>query len=502
MARDNAKILKNSLYVYGRLLFTMFITLYTSRVVLTNLGIEDYGTYNIVAGITVMFASIKGMFASAIQRFYNFEIGRGNSTDKINLIFNIAFKIHIAGAIILFLILELLGPWLISYKLDIPVENLSTAHLIFQFTVTSTLLTMISVPYDAMVIAREKMGFYAMISIIDSILKLLMAISLSFFDSEKLLYYGIFILCISILNFIILQVYSHRQFRDSIKLSSRKDNALMKDIMGFAGWNFFGNVSFSLTNEVSNLFLNLFGGVTANAARGITYQIRGAVTSLLSNALVAVRPQATQEYAVGNYFSFFNIIYFATKTVFFISLIVITPILLFTNEILNFWLGQIPEYCVDFTRLMLLQILIRSFHEPIDLVFKSTGNLRCYQLTSFIISLVGLPIIYILLKMGYDVRCVFIGMCCMELVEFVIIVLLSTKEGLSLKKYLLKSILPVAIVSTLTIATCICLNLYLQLNAAISFIILMSLILFYILFVGFDLKERTMMIKMINKVIK
>ena len=502
MARDNSKILKNSLYVYGRLLFTMFLTLYTSRVILEKLGVEDYGTYNIVTGITVMFASIKSMFASAVQRFYNFEIGKGDCIDRINLVFNIGLKIHIYGAFVLFCVLELIGPWLISNKLDIPEHSLIAAHFIFQFTVVSTMLTMASVPFDAMVIAREKMGFYAMISIIDAVLKLFIALSLSLISSNRLLFYGMLILGVSIINFILLMVYSKKSFGNAIKIKKRKDAILMKEIMGFAGWNFFGNVSFSLTNEVSNIFLNLFGGVTANAARGITYQVRGAVTSLLSNALVAVRPQATQEYAIGNITSFFNIIYFATKAVFFISLIVITPLFLYTNQILDLWLGQVPDYCVDFTRIMLLQILIRSFHEPIDLIFKSAGHLRYYQLTSFLISIIGLPLIYILLKNGLSVQWVFISMCVMEFVEFICISILATKEGLSLKSYIRKSIIPIILVTSLTIISSYVLYSYVHVNIILCFIIIMFLLAAFVVFIGFNKRELAMMIGALKKIKK
>ncbi len=501
MARDNVRILKNSFYVYGRLLFTMFLTLYTSRVVLAKLGVEDYGTYNIVAGITVMFASIKSMFASAVQRFYNFEIGKEDDEVRLNLIFNIGLRIHVFGAIVLFCLLELIGPWLIANKLDIPNYNYFAAQLIFQFTIISTVLTMVSVPYDAMVIAREKMGFYAMISIIDAILKLGIALSLSLFNSNRLSFYGLFILGVSVVNFILLQWYSRKQFGETMKISLKKDRTMMKEIIGFSGWNFFGNMSFSLTNEVSNLFLNLFGGVTANAARGITYQIRGAVTSLLSNALVAVRPQATQEYAKGNKESFFNIIYFSTKAVFFISLIVITPLFLFTEKIIYLWLGQMPEYCVMFTRIMLLHVLIRSFHEPIDLVFKSSGHLRYYQLTSFFISIIGLPIIYLALRSGLDILCVFIGMCIMEFVEFVCIAALSSKEGLSLRKYLISSLIPIGSVVILTITICYMLIICIQLNHLVSFCIIMALIVLLITLVGFNKKERTMLVGAVKKII-
>ena len=502
MARDNSKILRNSIYVYGRLLFTMFLTLYTSRVVLEKLGVEDYGTYNIVAGITVMFASIKSMFASAVQRFYNFEIGKGDNKDRINLVFNIGLKIHIYGALVLFCVLEMIGPWLISNQLDIPEHNLVAAHFIFQFTVVSTMLTMASVPFDAMVIAREKIGFYAMISIIDAVLKLFIALFLPLINSDRLVYYGMLLLGVSIVNFVLLMVYSKRSFGDAIKIHKKKDAILLNEIMGFAGWNFFGNVSFSLTNEVSNLFLNLFGGVTANAARGITYQVRGAVTSLLSNALVAVRPQATQEYAIGNITSFFYIIYFATKAVFFISLLVITPLFLFTDQILNLWLGQVPDHCVDFTRIMLLQILIRSFHEPIDLIFKSAGHLRYYQLTSFLISIIGLPLIYILLMNGFSIQWVFIGMCIMEFVEFICIAILATKEGLSIKSYITKSIIPIIMVTGLAAILSYVLYSYLHANIILCFIIIMFFLAAFVIFIGFNKKERAVLIGAVKKLKK
>lgn len=498
MALNNKKIFKNSIIVYIRLIITMFINLYTSRIVLEQLGVTDFGTYNIVAGISALFSSIKTLFSSAIQRYYNYEIGFSNDHRKINTIFCLGFYIHLIFAIILTISLEIVGIWLLNNKLDIPLENINIAKWLFQMSVIGTTLSMLAVPYNAMIIAREKMGFFAVLSIVDVIFKFCVALSLTFIN-EKLLWYGIGILMVGVINFIVEIVYCKNKFIEC-KLRRVWDKKLFKDLSKFAGWNFIGNISFSLTNEVSNVFLNIFGGVAANAARGIAYQVKSAVTSFMSNTLVAVRPQATQEYAKGNMGLFFNLIYFSSKITYYISICLTIPIIFYIEPILNLWLGQIPENSSIFIRIILIQIIIRSFHEPIDLIFKSSGNIKYYQLTSVIITIIGLISIYFVMKNNAPIYAVFVGLCIMELIEYILILLLSQKEGLNIFSYLKKVTVPTSVVTIIIILLSYATHLYIPSNLFIIGLIIIGIIcIISILLVGLTAKERKSIYSLIRK---
>lgn len=476
----------------------MLINLYTSRIVLEQLGVTDFGTYNIVAGITALFSSIKTLFSSAIQRYYNYEIGYSNSPKKINTIFCLGFYIHLIFAIILTISLEIVGIWLLNNKLDIPIENFETAKWLFQMSVIGTILSMLSVPFNAMIIAREKIGFFAILSITDVVIKLGVALSLTFIN-EKLLYYGIGILLVGILNFIVEIIYCKREFIEC-KLRVVWDKKLFKDLSKFAGWNFVGNIAFSLTNEISNVFLNIFGGVIANASRGIAYQVKSAVTSFMSNTLVAVRPQATQEYAKGNIESFFYLIYFSSKITYYIAICLTIPIIFYIEPILNLWLGQIPENSPIFIRIILIQIIIRSFHEPIDLIFKSSGNIKQYQIISIIISIIGLIVIYLVMKNGTPIYAVFVGLCIMELIEYISILLLSQKEGLSIYSYLKKVTIPTSIVSIIILLLSYLTYIYIPSNLFIIGLIIIGIAcITSIVFVGFTPKERKSIYSLIRK---
>lgn len=501
MAFNGQKIVGNTIVLYLRLFAIIVLSFYTSRVLLQTLGIEDFGLYNIVGGIAAMFASLKSSFASATQRFYNYEIGKRGNTSGVTEIFNMSMAIHIGIAVILFVVLEVVGIYMINNVLSIPTDRLHAANIILQITIVSTMISTVSIPFDAMLMAREKMGYYALISVIDAIAKLGLILLLRYLDGDMLIYYGMIMLLISILNLAMSSVYCFAHFPDC-KFRANYDKTKFKEMFVFGGWNFAGNVGFSMCQEVNNFFLNIFGGVVANASRGVVYQLRAAIMQFLSNALIALRPQATQEYAAQNYGAFFQIVSQATKMVYFIALCMALPLFIYAEDVFALWLEEVPQYAVIFLRVILIHMMIRSFHEPIDLIYKSVGKLKGYQLISLCTQVAILPISYIALKQGAHIYWVFINMCIAEIIELVLIVCFASRYGLNIKDYLRSAIMPILGVTMVSAILAILVSLWLNSHFIVSIVIVIITTIITIICVGFNRQERSNIKALILKMIK
>lgn len=502
MAFNGHKIFSNTVVLYLRLFIVIILSFYTSRVLLQTLGIDDFGIYNVVGGIAAMFASLKSSFASATQRFYNYEIGRGNNSSGVTEIFNISLLIHIGIAIILLIALEVIGVYLVNHTLDIPVNRLDAANIILQITIISTMISTISIPFDAMIMARERMGYYALISIVDAFLKLGLILLLQYTNGDKLIYYGGIMLLITILNLCLSAIYCFLKF-DDCRLKLYFEKTKFNELATFGGWNFAGNVGFSLCQEVNNFFLNIFGGVIANAARGLIYQLRGAIMLFLSNTLIALRPQATQEYAARNYNAFFHIVFQSTKMVYFIALCMAIPLFLFAENVFELWLGEVPQYAVIFLRIILIHMMIRSFHEPIDMIYKSAGELKVYQLISLCTQASILPLTFILLKINAPIYVVFVNMCISELIELILIVRHARNYGMNITRYLIETILPITLTTILCIILALMAYKWLPIHFIINAVIIVVATIVAIAMVGFNCEERTLIkeiiLRLINK---
>lgn len=500
MAFNTKLILKNTFILYLRLFVVIILTFYTSRVLLQVLGVEDFGIYGVVAGIFLMFASFKGSFASATQRFYNYEIGQSNNQHKITEIFNLSLLIHIGIAFILFILLESIGIFLLNNALSIPSDRLWAANIVLQTTISSAVISTLIIPFDAMIMARERMNYYALISIIDASLKLGLVLLLNHIDGDRLVYYGYIMLLISIINLILSSVYCFKKFSECrIRLYFNKNQ--FKEIATFGGWNFMGNLGFSMCQEGNNFLLNIFGGVTANAARGIVTQLKGAIMSFLSNTLVALRPQATQEYAANNYEGFYQTIFHATKSVYFIALCLAIPLYFCAEQILNLWLTEVPANTVLFLRIILIQMIIRSFHEPLDIIFKAIGRLKGYQLISLFTQTLMLPITFMILHSGAPIYWVFINMCVSEMIELLLIIRLAGKYGLTIRTFINEVIKPILITSLTLILSATAINALIPEYFILKGISLVILGFMCVYFIGLNHTEKSLIKKLLSKFI-
>lgn len=448
------RIAKNTFFLYMRSFIIMVITIYTSRVVLKVLGVEDYGIYNLVGGVVALFSSLKGVFSSAIQRYINYTRGLGDE-EGVKHIFSLSFIIQAILALVFFGLVEGFGLWFIPHKLVIPDGMMETAMFVFHCSLVTSVISIVAIPFDALVIANEKMNYYAYISITEAVLKLVIVFSIPIFPFVPLKTYAVLIMVVHMLIVFINMIYCKRFPECKIEKYWNKD--LFKQLASFSGWNFLGNIVYTLIQEGTNIILNIFAGVVANAARGIATQVRIALETVSGNLNTASRPFVMQQAAVVEKKTLFNYIYILSRVIFYVMLITTIPIIVYAQQILGIWLVEIPEYTVSFVRVIMLFVLVRSLHSPIVMLFFAVGNLKRFQITECIVGLLGLPLIYCFLYMGLPLYSAFIAMIIIEITNLTAILLVAQKEmGFKLKEYLLKvvyrCVLAFVVVSIIAIA--------------------------------------------------
>lgn len=416
---NNTIIAKNSIFLALRMAFVLLISLYISRVVLNVLGATDYGIYNVVGGFVAMFSFLNTAMSNATQRFYNFELGR-NGTEGTVKVFSASIIIQLLILIVLLLSVEIIGVWYINNKLVLPLERLSAAKWVFQFSVLSLCFVIIQVPFTGAIMAYERMDFFALLSIVDVLLKLLIVLSLKFVSVDKLIYYGFLLCAISALNFMMYFLYVRIKLRH-LRFNCSIDKNLLLSMLSFSGWNTFGTFANIARMQGLNIILNAFFGPIVNAARAIAYQIESAINSFVSNVITASRPQLIQSYAVGNITRVKGMMFLITKVVITMLLIMLVPVIFNVDYILCLWLGKgYPEHTSSFVVLILLTALITNLNTPISMIVHATGKMRTYQLWTSCISLVTLPVSYLFLKLGYIPEIVFVVSFVIELMKQVI----------------------------------------------------------------------------------
>lgn len=396
---NNKRIAKNTIYLFLRSIFLLLINLYTSRITLDVLGVEDYGIYNLVAGVVAMFTMISGTLSSASQRFITYALGEKDK-DKLKKVFSTSVSLHIILAIIVSLLIEGIGIYMIENTLNLPTKRVWAAHCLLQFSIVTFFFNVISVPYNALITAHEKMSAFAYISIVDGVLKLVAAFYLYICGFDKLIIYGFMLMAIAVIIRIIYSVYSHRRFEESRNIKLRIEHDLFKEMFSFAGWNLLGEGSMLLRNQGVDILLNIFFGVTVNAAKGLANQIQHAITMLVGNFTTAVKPQLTKAVAQKDTPRIFFLINQGSRFSFYLLAIVAVPIIISTPDILSIWLKEVPQYTVSFVRWTLIYALLDTqsrFHIHAIL---SAGKIRNYQIIVGGTKLLAIPVAYVFLKCG------------------------------------------------------------------------------------------------------
>lgn len=401
MDSNNRRIAKNTLLLYVRMLFTMVISLYTSRIVLNMLGVTDYGIYNVVGGVISLLGFMTNSMGAASSRYITFDLGKGDMAMMKRTFGNIK-SIHFILSGIILLFGETIGLWFVLNELRIPEDRMDAAFWVYQFSVFSAVLGVISVPYNAAIIANERMKAFAYIGIVDALLKLLIAYLLLIVPYDKLIVYAILFFCIQVFDRIVYGLYCVRNFEEA-RAKCTFDKDLFKKIFGFAAWTMNGNLAVIGYTQGINILLNMFFGPAVNAARGIAVQVQSYVASFCANFQTALNPQLTKSYAQNDFGRMHKLLMQSSKFSFFILFFIALPLMFEASLVLKWWLGIVPEHTVNFLRLVLCSSMLTTLSNPLIVSVHATGDLKRFQLIEGTMLLSIVPIAYLLLKL-FDIR--------------------------------------------------------------------------------------------------
>ena len=447
---NSKRIAKNTIFLYIRMLFSMVVALYTSRVVLNALGVEDYGLYGVVGGIVVFFNVISGSLNAAISRFITFELGK-EELERLNKVFCTAVNIQLLMSVLFVVLAEIVGVWFLNNHLNVPEGRLSAAHWVLQSSIISFAVGLLSVPYNSTIIAHERMDAYAYISILSTFLNLGVALVIDYIIFDKLIFYAFAILGINVIMQFIYAFYCRTHFPET-RWRLVKDKVLLKEMTSFAGWNFLGASSGVLMGQGVNMLMNVFFGVAVNAARGIAGQVDNAINMLVNNFTVALNPQITKSYASGDLKYMHDLVCKGAKYSFFIMLLPSLPILLETETILQVWLKQVPEMTVVFLRLTILISLNSVLSQTLIASMLANGHIKKYQIVVGGLNMLIFPLSYVAFKLGLPSYASYVINFFIFFIELIArLVLLKEMVSLSISKYLNQVLLRITYVSVLSI---------------------------------------------------
>lgn len=402
----NKRIAKNTMLLYGRMGLMMIISFFTARITLEALGVVDYGINNVVGGLVSMFSLISGSLTASAGRFITFGLGEGNK-EKLNRIFVTAVNIHIILAIIVVIAIETIGVWFLVNKMVIPPDRLVAAHWVLQCSTISFAIGLLSTPYNAAIIAHEKMGVYAYFSIFDAIARLAIVFSIKYYGGDKLILLAVISLIPTIVKQLYYWYYCKSRFEEC-HYTPLWDKKIFKEMFSFAGWNFFGNAAYMLNTQGVNMLINMFFGVTLNAARGICFQIESIVNQFAGNFSVAINPQITKSYAAKDYNYTYTLIKRGAIYSYCLMLILVAPIVMEIDSILKIWLINVPEHTANFTRLGLFNNLVMTLGGSLYTAIIASGKIKKYQIIITIAGAWVFPLTYIAFWMGMPAESTFI----------------------------------------------------------------------------------------------
>lgn len=438
----NRRIAKNTMMLYVRLLLIMGVSLYSSRIVLSVLGVDDFGIYDVVGGAVAMFSFFSGSISVATQRFLSYELGKKDS-GEIGKIFCMSVNTHLIMAAAAIVIVEAGGLWLLNHKLNIPADRIAAANWVFHCSVLSFIINFISIPYSALIIAHEKMSIYAYISIIDVILKLLIVYLLRYLMYDKLVLYAILLLAVSVIIRVAYGLYCRYKFTES-HFKFVWDKGLFKQMFRHSNWMLLGTTTSMLSSQGVNMLMNTFFNVTVNAARGIAYQVYYAANSFIVNFMVAVQPQIIKLYVQEERQSMHRLIFTSSKFSFFLIFVIALPLVLEAEVVLKLWLGVPPEGAVLFTRLVVVDLLFSSLYTPIATLSQATGKIGLYQSVIGVGFLSVFLVTWLLYRLGFPAYSTFVVLVSVSFVTlFARLWILRKIADFPVKEYCVRVLLPI-----------------------------------------------------------
>lgn len=456
-ANRNKRIAKNTILLYFRMLLLMVVSLYTSRVVLETLGIEDYGIYNVVGGFVSMFAFLNGAMSASTQRYITFALGKGD-IEELKQVFSSCVLTHMVIAFIVLALAETLGLWFVMHKLVIPSDQINAALVVYQCSVFSTILTILSFPFNADIIAHEHMAAFAYISIFEAAAKLGIVYLLLLSNTNKLISYALLLVVVNVVVISIYNCYCRKFFIESRFKCVYKKN-IFNELFSFTGWSLLGCLSVALCSQGVNIILNMFFGPIINAARGIAVQVQGAVQQFASSFQTAINPQITKAYAANEYNYMFSLINRSSKFTFLLLIVLILPLYYELDWILSIWLVEVPEYTGVFAKLILVATVFDSMANPMIIAVNATGKVKIYQIITSSLTILTLPISYFVLKFGYaPYYALFVQVVIVASVFLVRLFIVKRMIHLSIKNYARAVIRPCLIV--LSTAGILCYMIY------------------------------------------
>lgn len=498
---DNKRIAKNTLFLYIRMFLIMGVTLYTSRIVLQVLGETDFGLYNVVGGIVMMFTFLNGSLAGATSRFITYEIGRQDYV-RLHKIFNVSLLTHIMIALVIVILAETVGLWFLYNKMIIPEGRFDAAFWVFQISVISCVLSITQVPYSAMIIAHERMNIYAYVGIFEVMFKLLIAYLIMVSPYDKLVVYAFLLFLVQMMLMIYYRMFCNKHF-SGCSLMFVKDKTMYKHMFVYAGSDIIGNLAVLAQGQGLNILLNMFFGPAVNAARGVAYQVQGAVTQFSGNFMTAVKPQIIKQYAAGKINEMMRLVVHSSCFSYYLMLLLVMPICLEADYILTLWLGEYPDYTVSFLRLVLVLCMIQTLKTPRTTVFHATGKILLPNIVVGTILCLAFPMAYVVLKMGYDPNSVFwTAIASMLLSEVASIIIMKSRINCSVRSYVFSVHVRCLIVTGLSLAIPLTVHNHISIQGLAKLIIITLITTLSILLVSYYAGLDKGMRQKINGVIK
>lgn len=503
---NNKRIARNTLMLYFRMLLIMAVSFYTTRIVLKKLGIVDYGIYDVVGGVVMMFSFLNSSMSSATQRYLTFELGKG---DKIRLgkIFSAALNIHIVIAILIIILVEAIGVWFLNTRMKIPPDRLVAANWVLQFSILTFCTNVLQVPFNATLVAHEKMDIYAYISVVEAFLKLAIVFMLTLLPFDKLIIYSILVFVVQCIVRGMYQAYCYRNFSEC-QFRLFWDKKLYREMTSFAGWNIFGSLAWLIRGVGVNIILNIFIGPAINAARGVANHVSGTLSGFVSNFTLALNPQITKNYAIGDIQGMETLTYRGLKFSYFLLFLLTFPILININYLLGLWLVEVPEYSAIFLILIVIDTLVGNiFGTPLMTALMATGNIKRYQIVVSLCLMTILPLSCIALYLGYSPIAVFVLSVIVTLIAGIVRFLFCSYQiGFSISMFVKQVLLPVFCVTMVAVPVPLLLK-HKMAHETILSVVLTSLIalvigLCSIMFLGLTTGERTRIYKIILSKIK
>lgn len=499
---NSKRIVKNTILLYFRMIVVTVVSFFTVRITLRVLGVEDYGIYNVIGGVVAFLNTISATMSSASQRYLAFDIGKRDANSFRNT-FSLLVLVFLALSIIIIFASEAVGPWLITTYLKIPAERLTAAQWVFQFSLLSFCFTLLSIPYQASIIAYERMGVFAFVGLFDALGKLAFTCLLYYVDFDKLIFYSFLMLFITIANFLI-QLFFCKYKLEGCVYKYYWSKKYLKEIIGYTGWSLFGAASGTLNTAGLSIVLNMFFGPLVNAAKGIADRINSLVISFSVNFYQAISPQIVKTYAAGEKERSISLVYSSSKLSFFLLLIISVPIIYGMPTLLNVWLGSdtVSDDMIIFSQLILVYSLVSVLEQPITMLIRATGNVKKYQIVVGGITLCTIPICILLFFLGLPAYWSLLSLTAVYLVaHFARLFIARSQVELSIKNYLITVGVPVLVVTVVSVGLTSLILFFFKMNDLMIILLSFSISFTAIWFLGLKPKERQFLIekKSINR---